>query len=357
MYIILLLIFLIIGLILYYIINSFKKILFIKKINNKLLRLFICFVPIIVLFLLFGFINGIIILLHLAFFLKLIEITFKIIVKIKNIKLNYSFIILSSFLLTTIYLGIGVYLNYHVVTTYYELETVKNIGSDNFRIIHISDAHMGTTFDGDGFRKQLEKIKDIDSDIVVITGDFVDDDTKKDDMITSIKALSILKPKYGIYYVYGNHDKGYGNNRDFNYTDMENEFVKYNIKVLEDEVVLINDSIYLVGRKDKSSERKSIEELVNYLDKDKYIIDLNHQPNDYQNEMNNVDLVLSGHTHGGQLFPLGPVGILIGANDEYYGLHQRENTYFIVNSGISDWAIDFKTGTFSEIGIINIKRM
>ena len=71
--------------------------------------------------------------------------------------------------------------------------------------------------------------------------------------------------------------------------------------------------------------------------------------------MNKVDLVLSGHTHGGQLFPLGYIGLLMGANDEFYGLHQRENTNFIVNSGISDWAIDFKTGTFSEVGIIDIK--
>ena len=46
-------------------------------------------------------------------------------------------------------------------------------------------------------------------DVVVITGDFVDDDTSKEDMIQSCKALSKFKTKYGVYFVYGNHDKGY----------------------------------------------------------------------------------------------------------------------------------------------------
>ena len=87
----------------------------------------------------------------------------------------------------------------------------------------------------------------------------------------------------------------------------------------------------------------------------KYVITINHQPNDYKNEMNNTDLVLSGHTHGGQLFPLGQIGILLGSNNKIYGIERRENTTFIVNSGISDWAIKFKTGTVSEYVVIDIK--
>jgi len=86
------------------------------------------------------------------------------------------------------------------------------------------------------------------------------------------------------------------------------------------------------------------------------MIVLNHQPNDYDNESEvGVDLVLSGHTHGGQFFPLGPLGVLFGFNDAYYGSEEIENTTFIVNSGIGDWAIQFKTGTISEYGIIDIK--
>ena len=259
-------------------------------------------------------------------------------------------------ILTTIYLSIGAYLDYHVFETVYDIQTTKDIGSDNFRIIQISDVHLGTTFDGNGFKKHLEKIKDIPQDIVVITGDFVDDSTTKEEMIEGCEALSILKPQYGIYFVYGNHDEGYFNSREFSKEDLEKELQKNNVTILKDDIKIINDNIYLIGRKDKEMARKTIQELVKDIPKDKYIIDLNHQPNDYQNEMNNVDLVLSGHTHGGQMIPLGLVGTMIGSNDKTYGLEKRENTFFIVNSGISNWELSFKTGTKSEYVIINITK-
>ena len=156
-------------------------------------------------------------------------------------------------------------------------------------------------------------------------------------------------------FIYGNHDEGYFNKRNYNKEDLVRELEKNGITILEDEVELINDNIYLVGRIDKRYSRMSIDELVKDLDNDKYIIDLNHQPNDYDNESKaKVDLVLSGHSHGGQLIPLGPVGKIIKANDEYKGLHKRDNTTFIVNTGISGWAIKFKTGTKSEYVVVDI---
>ena len=87
-----------------------------------------------------------------------------------------------------------------------------------------------------------------------------------------------------------------------------------------------------------------------------YTIVLDHQPHDYDDEVKaGVDLVLSGHTHGGQLFPLAPIGYLSGANEQIYGMKKRgDHMVSIVTSGISDWAIDYKTGTFSEYVIIDI---
>ena len=84
---------------------------------------------------------------------------------------------------------------------------------------------------------------------------------------------------------------------------------------------------------------------------------LDHQPNDYAGESSaGVDLVLSGHTHGGQLIPITKVGEWIGANDSTYGHQKRNATDFIVTSGISDWALKFKTGTRSEYVVIKIER-
>ena len=68
----------------------------------------------------------------------------------------------------------------------------------------------------------------------------------------------------------------------------------------------------------------------------------------------NADLVVSGHTHGGQLFPLNYVGPIVNSNDLVYGTKKIKNTSFIVTSGVSDWEIKFKTGCDSEYIMINI---
>jgi hypothetical protein len=67
-----------------------------------------------------------------------------------------------------------------------------------------------------------------------------------------------------------------------------------------------------------------------------------------------MDLVISGHTHGGQMFPL-QLFELFGANDQIYGIEERGNTTFIVSSGIADWEVKFKTLTVSEYVVIDIK--
>ena len=341
-------------LIIYSIAIRLKKFSFIKKIKSKLLQWIISVLPIIIILLIFNYVNAFVILIHLSIFFLLSDLVVYLIKKIwkKEFKIYLSGVIAVS--LTIIYLSIAAFIAYNVVETKYTLTTNKDI--DTFKIVLLSDSHVGTTFDGNGFYKHMQEISKIDSDILVIDGDYVDDDTTKEDMIRACEGLGLAKPKYGVYFVYGNHDRGYFNNRDFNATDLENELEKNNVKILEDEIVELNN-IVLIGRKDKSNQsRKKITELVKDIDKNKYIISLNHQPNDYDNEMNNVDLVLSGHSHGGQMFPLAYVGKITKANDEFYGLHKRGNTNFIVTSGISGWAADFKTGAKSEYVVIEIKK-
>ena len=250
------------------------------------------------------------------------------------------------------------YLGNHVIETHYVVYTKKDIGLDNFRIVQVSDSHLGTTMDGKEFSQYMENINKLNPDIVVITGDFIDDDTPYEYMIDGVNGLGKLKTKYGVYFVYGNHDKGYYNKRSYSNEDLKRELIKNNVVILEDKSIELTNSIILIGRKDKENKsRVKAYDLTKDLDKSKYFITLDHQPNDYLNEMKSqTDLVLSGHTHGGQLFPLGQLGMLLGANDQIYGMEKRDNTTFIVNSGISSWAIKFKTGTVSEYTVIDIKR-
>lgn len=263
-----------------------------------------------------------------------------------------------------VYLSCGWYLAHHVSETDYVLTTNKDIGVDSIRVVQIADSHVGATFDGEGFADHMKTIQKVNPDVLVITGDYVDDDTSKEDMVRSCKALGELKTTYGVFFVYGNHDKGYFDYRDFDDADLRAELTKNGVKILEDTSVDITDGICLIGRKDRSEDQRAdgtgrmgMSELTADMDKDKYNILLDHQPNDYDNEAaSGVDLVLSGHTHGGQLIPIGWIGEWSGTNDKTYGLETREDTTFIVNSGISDWAIGYKTGTSSEFGVIDIKR-
>lgn len=256
----------------------------------------------------------------------------------------------------------GWYLDHNVWKTEYDLSTAKK--TDNLKILMFADAHLGTTFDAEGFQKHIEDMQAQNPDVVILAGDFVDDDTTKRDMIAATAALGKMKTKHGVYFVFGNHDKGYygPQRRGFSEAELVSELEKNGVKVLRDESVLINESFYIIGRRDFSEvkeqgkRRASMAELVKNLDKSKYMIAADHQPVEYDKDASaGVDLVLSGHTHGGQLFPFNQVGKLIGANDSVYGYEKRGDTDFIVTSGISDWAIKFKTGTKSEYVIINLQ--
>ena len=66
-------------------------------------------------------------------------------------------------------------------------------------------------------------------------------------------------------------------------------------------------------------------------------------------------MLLSGHTHGGQLFPLAYINTSISRNDMVYGFEQKGNTSFIVSSGISEWGFGFRTGCRSEYVVIDVE--
>ena len=329
-----------------------------KYINNKLISRLLSFLPL----LLFAFgiyidmVNAIVVDIHLIVIIVLTKLLFYIIKRISKKEISEYIVFSIGVLITTIILINAYYQAYNVIKTSYVINTEKSIGIENFRIVQISDSHIGTTMDGKKFSKYMEDINELNPDIVVLTGDFIDDGTSYTDMCDAALGLGNLKTKYGVYFVYGNHDKGYYN-RDFQEARLKEELEKNNVKILEDNAVDITNDIILVGRQDKEvKDRIDAITLTKDLDKNKYIIMLDHQPNDYDNEkLSGADLVLSGHTHGGQLIPLGQFGLLLGSNDKIYGMEKRDNTTFIVNSGISDWAIKFKTGTVSEYVVIDVK--
>ncbi len=283
---------------------------------------------------------------------------------IKTQKRNIYYAGITAIVVTIVYMSWGWYQAHNVWQKDYTIHTDKAVGS--IKLALIADSHTGTTFDGDGFAEHVKEIQAQKPDAVLIAGDFVDDDTSLSDMRKCCEALGTLDTKYGVYYVFGNHDKGYyaSERRGYDGDDIIAELEKNGVTVLQDETVLLGDSFYITGRQDLSEvtdrggSRADIEDLVKDLDDDKYQIVMDHQPADYANEKAaGVDLVLSGHTHGGQMLLMKLFQEItgMGGNDQIYGLEDLDGSDFLVTSGISDWAIKFKTGCRSEYVIIDIQ--
>lgn len=331
----------------------------IKLTQKKLYRILFSLLPlaitILILFLTMGLMNAVIVLIFLVVFWLLSDLVFFIIERIRKTKFKRRWAAIPAVCASFVYLLTGWILANHVWITNYEILTEKDVG--NLRVVMFADSHVGTTFDGKGFSEQVKRMQEQNPDVVVIAGDFVDDSTTYRDMVDACSALGTLQTNYGVYFSFGNHDKGYYDTRGYSGDDLIAELEKNGVQVLQDEAKLIDNRFYLIGRQDLSEKgREEISALTAPLDREKFMLVIDHQPSDYARETAaGVDLVLSGHTHGGQLIPINLVMGWMGTNDRIYGYERRGNTQFIVTSGISDWAIKFKTGTKSEFVVINIK--
>ena len=252
------------------------------------------------------------------------------------------------------YFAFGWYQCHNVWETRYQLTTEKPLAGGALRIAHIADIHLGTIFSGAQFAAHLARIQQAHPDMLVITGDFVDDDTTTADMLAACAALGQFSAQYGVYYVDGNHDRGYHRYRAFGGDELLHALRQHRVTTLHDEVSTPASGIAILGRQDARYRRQSIQEFAKKAPAGAYSIVLNHQPTDYKNEAAaGVDLVLSGHTHGGQM--MGMKTWLSKYNDNLYGHQRRSNTDFIVTSGMADWAVKFKTGTRSEYVILDIR--
>lgn len=333
-----------------------------SKKAGLILSILFVFSVFLLLSLLLNQINAAVILLFLFIFWLLSDLLFALVEKFGKRKFKYYYAGWTAILATVVYLSVGWYFNHNVWIRTYTFETEKNIR--DLRVVMFADSHIGTTFDSKGFAALLAKMQKQNPDIILIAGDYVDDDTPREEMITASKALGNLNTTYGVYFALGNHDKGYYSpaHRGYSGAELLAELKKNGVKILGDEAELVDNMFYILGRKDSSEKyrggtRKEIRELTENLEKDKFVIVMDHQPNDYKNlAETEVDLVVSGHTHGGQLFPFNKIGEWIGANDLTYGHERRNRTDFVVTSGLSDWAIKFKTGTKSEFVVIDVRK-
>ena len=192
----------------------------------------------------------------------------------------------------------------------------------------------------------VEKVSTASPDIVLIGGDVLEGDRQGEKLDEFETQFRRLKPKYGVYGVPGNHDLHRASAMAF--------FDQAGIRPLRDTVEKIDNAFYLVGRNDtRSSSRKSIEELLRDCDKNLPVIVLEHRPIDLDNiSRSGADILLSGHTHNGQLFP---VNFITQRRYELsWGYKLKNQTHIFVTSGIQVWGPPVRTAGASEILIVNI---
>lgn len=221
----------------------------------------------------------------------------------------------------------------------------------DLKMVMISDTHFGKNLNENFLKGIVEKINSLNPDFVVIVGDFVDTKPKDLDYITKINDI-----KADIYYALGNHEYYRGLEGILN-------LLKQKTKIN----ILINDSIdigalNIAGIADLTGLRfndtkfaPDINKTVSKLNLNKASILLAHQPKTVLNyNVSAFDLVLSGHTHAGQVFPF---GFLVKQNQGFlYGLYDlSEKTKLYVSSGAGFWGLSMRYLAKSEIVLFNLK--
>jgi predicted MPP superfamily phosphohydrolase len=235
---------------------------------------------------------------------------------------------------------------------------------DGYRIAHISDLHNAEM--GNKNENLILMLKEAQPDIIAITGDIIDSRNTNIEIALQFTEEAIkIAP---CYYVTGNHEA-----RIFEYDELKKGLTELGVVVLEDEYLEIKqfgETITLLGVNDPNFQidylfgdsasvmRNKLQELTD--EKDTYTVLLSHRPElfDVYTE-NKVDLVLSGHAHGGQFrFPF--VGGLVAPNQGLFpkydaGLYTDENTSMIVSRGIGNSILPFRFNNRPEVILIELK--
>lgn len=267
----------------------------------------------------------------------------------------------------------GIYHAKHIKVTPYKITVDKSAPDmDSLKIVLLADTHFGYNSGAVHAQEIVDKINEQQPDLVCIAGDIFDneyDAVREPEKISEI--LRTIRSKYGVYACWGNHDLNEPILAGFTFKHkkedskqlkdprMKRFLQNSNIQLLEDEAVLIDNSFYVVGRKDASliekieEKRKTPAQLTQKLDKDKTIIVIDHQPKELQDIADaGVDLDLCGHTHDGQTFPGNFTVKFLWENP--CGYLQKGSMHNIVTSGSGVWGPAMRVGTDSEICTINL---
>ena len=224
-----------------------------------------------------------------------------------------------------------------------------------FRIAQLTDLHIGPTLGKGWLRDVVNHTNAANPDMIVITGDLVDGSVEA--LREETAPLADLKAKHGVFFVTGNHE--YYSGAD----EWIAELTRLGIRVLRNEHVAIGgeDGFDLAGVDDWNSKRfgnghgPDLERALAGRDASRELVLLAHQPKQiHEAAAKGVGLQISGHTHGGQIFPW---GLFVRLDQPFVsGLDRLEDTMIYVSRGTGFWGPPMRVGAPSEISLLELVR-
>lgn len=214
----------------------------------------------------------------------------------------------------------------------------------------LSDIHIHRVINPEKVRKIIQKTNNEKPDVILLAGDIIDDDIIRVSSISQL--LKELKAPEGVYYVTGNHEFYVG------YKDTVKELNQLGFTLLENNGLPLKGNIFLAGVPDWFSASQhnlniNLQKAFAKSTENQYRILISHTPVDFK-EKNNFDLEVSGHTHGGQIFPFHFFVKL--ANKYIRGLSKMNNNAKIyVSPGAGQWGPQMRFLAPSEISIIKLQ--
>ena len=201
---------------------------------------------------------------------------------------------------------------------------LKSSSLSQLKVLFISDMHFGVSWNVKRIQDFVEAMNRLDLDLVLLGGDFFDEGSPELEKRQAAHHLSQIRSRYGSFYIEGNHEY---KSENVSIQKQLDTIRHAGITVLEDEAVLIDESFYLVGRKDDEGSRKPLASILDDIQENYPVLMLDHRPH-HKEALHSrmVDLQLSGHTHAGQFLPFGLMNRFLAryVYSYVYGLYQKD---------------------------------